>query len=218
MIMQKFTDIQCVVWDLDGTLYAPSQRMSAGILSAVYAKIQKELGWDMAKVKKEFYAIYGKVTQSQTETAAMICHMTTPQVAVDIDAYFTAHNPLPMDPSLVALFEQLSGFQHYILCNGATPSIKIRLTSLGLDPGIFKEIITSETVGVNKPHDNGFRYILDKTGLPPGMHLMVGDREQVDLLPAKALGMRTCLVWSPKPSLIADATVPTVYELSQILL
>jgi FMN phosphatase YigB (HAD superfamily) len=46
---------------------------------------------------------------------------------------------------------------------------------------------------------------------------MIGDREKVDILPAKALGIRTCMVWAIKPSMVADITIPTVYELSQVL-
>jgi FMN phosphatase YigB (HAD superfamily) len=58
---------------------------------------------------------------------------------------------------------------------------------------------------------------MEKTGLPPVAHLMIGDRERVDLVPAKKLGMKTCLVWAAEPSMVADITLPTVYDLSQVL-
>ena len=48
--------------------------------------------------------------------------------------------------------------------------------------------------------------ILWKSPAPP-LALMVGDRELVDLTP-KALGMKTCLVWALKPSIVADITLP----------
>ena len=58
---------------------------------------------------------------------------------------------------------------------------------------------------------------MKKTGLPPEAHLMIGDRELVDLAPAKNLGMHTCLVWSDKKSTIADATLLTVYDVAAML-
>jgi len=78
-------------------------------------------------------------------------------------------------------------------------------------------MVTSETVGTTKPHEAGFRYILAKTKLPPAQHLMIGDREAVDIVPAKKLGMKTCLVWSQVQSQIADITLPTVYDLGKVL-
>ena len=78
-------------------------------------------------------------------------------------------------------------------------------------------MVTAETVGTVKPHPEGFRYILGKTGLPPEQHLMIGDREAVDLVPAKQLGMHTCLVWSEKKSAVADITLATVYDVVRLL-
>ena len=94
---------------------------------------------------------------------------------------------------------------------------KETLVALGLPVDTFKEMVTSETVGVTKPEEKGFRYIMDKTGLPPEAHMMIGDREAVDFAPAKKLGMHTCLVWSEEKSKIADITLPTVYEVADIL-
>ena len=49
-------------------------------------------------------------------------------------------------------------------------------------------------------------------------HLMIGDRDPVDLAPAQALGMHTCLVWTDTPGQHADITIPTTYDLEQYLL
>ena len=88
----------------------------------------------------------------------------------------------------------------------------------GLNANIFTGIVTSEKVGVNKPELKGFQYILNKTQLSADEHLMIGDREEVDLVPAKKLGMKTCLVWSNKKSEIADITVKDVYAIKNFLL
>ena len=90
---------------------------------------------------------------------------------------------------------------------------------LGLPKETFVKIVTSEHAGANKPDPAGFQYIVDhyrdyssSVYDPPARQevlsatagsnntkfLMVGDRPLVDLAPAKALGMQTCLVWREK--------------------
>jgi HAD superfamily hydrolase (TIGR01549 family) len=212
--MKHFSDILVCIWDIDGTLYPLTPAMSQEILEAAYQIIQEHMGWDRAKTLVEFKKVHHVITPSSTEAAAMICHMDTAIVAQKTDAYFNRLRYVKRDPKLITLFEQLSGYQHYLLGNGYRKYISQALDLLGIGSGIFKEIVTSEIVGVNKPEENGFRYILDKTGLPPWQHLMIGDREKVDLAPARALGMKTCLVWSTTKSNVADCTVDSVYDVA----
>jgi HAD superfamily hydrolase (TIGR01549 family) len=214
----KIPNIKIIIWDVDGTLYAPSIAMGKAVLESAYATIERRMGWPRYKVEEEFAKVHEKITLSQTEAVSIICGITTAEAARETDAHLNRSQFISRDEKLIALFRQLSGFSHYILGNGSHDLIIAGLDALGLDRNQFKEIVTSEIVGVNKPNDAGFRYIMQKTGLPPESHMMVGDRENVDLAPAKALGMHTCLVWSPKPSLVADVTLLTVYELSQILI
>jgi HAD superfamily hydrolase (TIGR01549 family) len=215
--MKQFSHINVCIWDVDGTLYPPSETMTREVLESAYKVIEESTGWNREKTIKEFEKVHGVLTPSSTEAVALICNIATSQAAIRTDEYFNRAQFLKRDTKLIALFEQLSGLRHFILGNGNKRNISKALTVLGIPLTTFDEIVTSETVGVNKPEDNGFRYILDKTGLPANEHLMIGDREKVDILPAKALGIQTCMVWAIKPSMVADITVPTVYELSQVL-
>ena len=206
-----------LIWDIDGTMYAPREEISREILEAAYKTIMECNGWNRDKTLTEFQKVHKVITPSSTEATAIICHMTTTQAAVKTDEYFDRLRFIRHDPKLVTLFEQLSGFRHFLLGNGTIKNIRIALRAMGVSPATFDEIVTSETVGVNKPEENGFRYILEKTGKPAQEHLMIGDREKVDIIPAHTLGMKTCLVWAAKPSAVADVTLPSVYDLSQIL-
>lgn len=216
-MVKHLSDISVCIWDVDGTLYPPSEIMTREVLESAYKVIEECTGWNREKTLFEFEKVHGVLTPSSTEAVALICNITTSQAAIKTDEYFNRAQFLTRDTKLIALFEQLSGFRHFILGNGNKKNISKALIVLGVPIATFDEIVTSETVGVNKPEDNGFRYILDKTGLPASAHLMIGDREKVDIIPARDLGIRTCLVWAIKPSMVADITVPTVYELSQLL-
>jgi putative hydrolase of the HAD superfamily len=93
--------------------------------------------------------------------------------------------------------------------------VRETLPVLGISPSIFELIATSEITGTNKPDPAAFEFILSRTGLPAGAHLMVGDREDVDIEPAKSVGMHTCLVWGK--GRISEYSLPSVYDVPLIL-
>ena len=213
-----FKNIKVLVWDFDGTLYPPNRQLWQAVRQAEYKTIMTYTGWDKDKVVAEFNKLHQKRIPSATETVAYLSGITTAQAAVEMEQYFDRRQFLKRDVKLIKLFAQLTGFRHVTLANGVIERHIQTLKVLGLPKETFELMVTSEVVGVTKPHDKGFRYILYYTKLPPEEHLMIGDREIVDLAPAKKLGMKTCLVWSQERSKIADVTLPTVYQIAKLLL
>lgn len=212
-----FKNVRILIWDFDGTFYKPIPPLWKKIREAEYLTIKNYTGWQMAKVIIEFDKLHKKVLHSATACVAQLSSISTGQAAVEMEKYFDRRKFLKRDPKLIKLFQKLSNFGYYILANGSIRGITDTLKKLGIDRKIFREIITSEIVGVTKPDNNGFKYILSKTNLPPGSHLMIGDRENVDLVPAKKLGIKTCLVFSSTKSEIADLSLPSVYDLEKYL-
>jgi putative hydrolase of the HAD superfamily len=98
-----------------------------------------------------------------------------------------------------------------ILTNGLISKIKQSLSVLGISPELFELIGSSEITGTNKPDPQAFTFMIGKTGFAAASCLMVGDRDEVDIIPAKAAGMKTCFVWGK--SRIADLSLPRVYDL-----
>lgn len=58
----------------------------------------------------------------------------------------------------------------------------------------FDIIAGSDDVGIPKPDERIFSHALDMAGCAPFEALMVGDRFDNDIIPAKALGMRTARI------------------------
>lgn len=216
--MIRFPSVKVLIWDVDGTFYPPTPDVVGAVLESAYRTIEKYTRWPREKVIEEFEKVHDKVTPSQTQAVSVICNIPVAQAARDTDSFLNRTQFISRDERLIALFEKLRGLTHYILGNGAKETIREGLAVLGLDEKIFEEIVTSETVGENKPSEKGYRYIMGKTGLPADAHLMIGDREHVDLAPAHALGMKTCLVWATTPGQVADVSIPTVYDLAQFLM
>lgn len=216
-INMKFHDIQILIWDFDGTFYKPNPELFAKVREAEYRVIMEHTGWNHDKTIAEFNKYYKTITPSATQTVAHICGITTTEAALIMEKYYDRRQFLSRDQKLIDLFGKLKNYTHYILANGVRHRLEETLAVLGVPKEIFAEIVTSQQAGENKPSDKGFRYILGKTGLPPEVHLMIGDRESVDVIPAKAVGMHTCLVWSDTASIIADVTLPTVYQVADVL-
>lgn len=212
-----FSGIRILIWDFDGTLYPPNPALFAAIREAEYKTIMAHTGWSRQQAKEAFEKLYKTVYPSATETVARIVGIPTADAAVEMEHYFDRRDFLARDERLIALFEKLKDYRHIILANGAIRRHKETLAALGVAPETFELFVTSEVVGKTKPHPEGFRYVLDYTKLPPENHLMIGDRDAVDLAPARALGIKTCLVWSDTPGSHADATLTTVYDVATIL-
>ena len=60
----------------------------------------------------------------------------------------------------------------------------------------FTNIITGDDIAERKPALDGFYAMIERSAVPANQILYVGDRVAVDILPAKELGMQTCLVYA----------------------
>lgn len=215
--MRTLSGIKVFIWDFDGTLYKPNPALFAAVREAEYRVIIEHTGWSRDQATEAFAKLHKRVYPSATETVGRIVGISTADAAVEMEQYFDRRDFVTRDEKLIDLFRKLKDFRHMTLANGVIARHKETLAVLGLPAYTFELMVTSEVVGKTKPHPEGFRYILNYTKLPPPVHLMIGDREAVDLVPAKKLGMKTCLVWSEEKSTIADVTLSTVYELMNML-
>ena len=214
---KDFFDIRVCIWDFDGTLYRAGEAFHNDILETQYHLIMNHRGWEKKKAVEEFHKLYKVTTPSSTEVVSKLANVSIAQAAIEGEQINHRLKYIFRDEKLIQLFSTLSHHSHFILANGIKENILPALVTLGVPYTTFIEIVTSEVVGVNKPQPEGFLYIMEKTGLPAQQHLMIGDRDDVDLKPAKALGMRTCRVWTDKKSDVADITLPNVYEIANML-
>ncbi len=212
-----FQNIKVLIWDFDGTLFRSNEALFQAVREAEYRVIMSHTHWDREKTKAEFSKKYKVVSPSGTTVTAMLANIATRQASHETEKYFNRSDYLSLDAKLVALFQVFLGYRHVLLTNGIETHIRSTIQTLGFATSPFEHIITPETTGVTKPDLKAFSAVLNYTKLPANQHLMVGDRELVDLAPAKQLGMKTCLVWSEKKSDIADVTLPDVYSLASLL-
>lgn len=216
--MTKLSGIKILIWDFDGTLFKPNEDFFHAVREAEFQVLMKHMGWTREKAEEEFQKVYKVVYPSATQTIGVLAGISTAQAAHEMEDLFDRRDFVARDEKLIALFTKLKYYRHIMFGNGIIAKHKETLPVLGISPDTFELFVTSEIVGKTKPSPDGFQYILNYTNLPPPVHLMIGDRETVDLAPAKALGMKTCLVWNDMKSLHADVVLPQVYNLATILL
>jgi FMN phosphatase YigB (HAD superfamily) len=77
--------------------------------------------------------------------------------------------------------------------------LDIILPSLGIDTKWFTYILGPDQVTKPKPALDGFRKMIELSGIEPSHVLYIGDDVHKDLLPAKEVGIKAGLLWKESP-------------------
>ncbi|MBI2028827.1 HAD family hydrolase [Candidatus Gottesmanbacteria bacterium] len=213
------TKIKIIAWDLDGTLFQSQKDLSIAMAGA-FVKIlseSKNLNEDDArKLLSESVAIHKGVTKSLEALGCgdRISIIKRVESIVDKASY------LKVDQKLQKMFTDLSNYKHAIASDTSHTIINKELEALGLSSSIFESITGVDDAKTTKPDRMFYQVMLNKGNYNPSDYLVVGDRVAIDLIPAKELGMMTCLVWSnevdPERSRRADFVLPTVYNVADL--
>jgi FMN phosphatase YigB (HAD superfamily) len=83
-----------------------------------------------------------------------------------------------------------------IFTNVTSKSLFSTLKLIDIDKEWFTHTINGDDIKERKPALDGFNLMIKKSNLLPKEILYVGDLINKDILPAKAVGMRTCLLWA----------------------
>jgi HAD superfamily hydrolase (TIGR01549 family) len=205
--------VRYLLWDIDGTLYRSREELAEAILDETYSRISSGLSIPYEEARRRFLALYSELGGATAAVIKLGLSRELIQQAVDsVDKTKYVRR----DPRLREMLEvKLRDFTHIIVTNTSKRGTLRTLEILGLSPNIFQGIITADDVHRSKPDTEPFEKALEMTGELADQHVSIGDREKVDIAPAKKLGMRTIFVWGI--SKLADASVATVYGVPEIL-
>ncbi len=123
-------------------------------------------------------------------------------------------------PGADVVLKRLAGEYTLALAGNAPADIVDVLDDLGVLRW-FRHTDVSGSLGIKKPDERFFRTILDRAGFAPSEAIMIGDRLDNDIIPAKQVGLRT--VWmrqgryaalEPRvPDELPDETISDLEEL-----
>ena len=212
---KKLKNIKILVWDVDGTLYQSDPEVSQRIKKAFWQRLAQIKGVSLKEAKKIFEK-EKKRWRSSTLTLEKLGCGGVVEILQEIETKVDKASFLSLDPKLVKTFKSLSRFRHLALSNSLEKTTERTLKTLGVR-SFFEKIISVEERGSVKPSLSSFKKVLSYTGILSQLHLAIGDREELDLVPAKKLGMKTCLVWQKSDHPSVDISIARVYDIVKIL-
>jgi FMN phosphatase YigB (HAD superfamily) len=212
--------LKVLAWDLDGTLYPPVLALE----EAINGEILKALALSLACSETEA-AVYYADKKKQLKSSTRVLN----GAGIDGNDFFTKlWQELPLDryikpnPELHKLFKSSQQFIHVLHTNSNTLEVVERkLDCIGLSIDNFSEILTFPRAGCQKPDVEAFEMLLESTSQQPGQILYIGDRPEVDLIPASKVGLHTALVTYGRENLSGfkpDLVFETVKEVLKQLL
>lgn len=206
----RFAKIKVIAWDMDTTLYKPDPKLGEAFLNGCVEEVARVKSLSFEDAKKLFDQTR-KTTSSSTQ-AFINLGVGDFYTMWEIQKRIGKVNYLKKDPKLAQIFLKLDKYRHFMISNSVPEEIETVLGAIGLSKSYFEKLISVADTGEPKPSLKPFELLLKITGLPAEQHVYIGDREKVDIEPAKKLGMKTILVWGE--SKIADLSLPTVYDVA----
>jgi putative hydrolase of the HAD superfamily len=193
--------LEHIFFDLDHTLW-DFERNSEEALGEIIEKCKFDC--DFSFTLKEFLEIYkplneqmwqlyreNKITKEDLRIrrfgdALKQFGITDPKIAEHIADEYVKISPRKTNlfPHAMDTLDYLSKkYTLHIITNGFSEiqSVKLKMSKIDI---FFDEVITSEAIGVKKPHPDIFSHALKKSGAKKENSLMVGDNYEADILGA----------------------------------
>ena len=193
--------VRALIFDMDGTLYE-SGALDRQYADAVVAYTAEQRGLPPEKALELFRAkraaLRARLGRTPTTTGTMV------ELGFDLehwiawrDARVRPEGALRRDDMLRSLLQDLKKrFVLVVVTNNSVEMVRRTLGAIGIDD-LFDRVFTLQDVGLIKPDPGIYRRVAEALGIPPEQCMSIGDRPQVDLEPAAAVGMQTFLVAGP---------------------
>jgi FMN phosphatase YigB (HAD superfamily) len=199
------------IWfDLAGTLYKETVMFNEAhdqLRFDAYATVTGQ--GDPVKAKAEFLKAYKRHGSNSAVFASLGKPSNFWMQAMDSLDFGAIISP---DPEVTETLRRLKEFQPIsIYTNFKRSKIFEVLELLEIPAEWFSNILSGDDVTRRKPALDGFYEIIRISGLPAEKILYVGDRVDVDIVPAKSLGIHTCLVYGTSDQ--ADYCINSMREI-----
>jgi HAD superfamily hydrolase (TIGR01549 family) len=214
---QWISEIEALGWDLDGTLYRSFPTSKSPIPKMIRKKqlaaVANKMGWELERTKREYKKRYLKLG-SNTKTMISfgidgIEFFTSFWDEIDLKQY------IKKDERVIQLFEALGSKRHFLISNSnRIDQVKKKLGLIGLKPEVFELIVSTVDLRAVKADPKPFLVALERLDLKPEQVMFVGDRVSTDIMGARGVGMRTCIVWGNADE--ADVSLRNVYEVGTL--
>jgi putative hydrolase of the HAD superfamily len=194
-----------VLFDLDDTLLDHSTAVAAALdrwLPALGVRVTPEIHALWAEIQEPHLAAWRERRISFAEQRRRRLRDFLPAVRVEhpddddeldrifggfLRAYESASRTFPDVAGALTVLAD-AGLATAVLTNGSTEQQNGKIARVGLT-GRLGPVFTVDDLGVAKPDPAAFRLACERWGRAPGEVLSIGDRYDLDVLPARAAGL-----------------------------
>lgn len=212
-----------IIFDMDGTLYPLKAGFDKSeIAKLVLANTAAYLADQLKVSARKAQSILDGILRSYGTNSLSI--KLEKEFGLNRAAYFTKVWDLPAERFIrpdkelrPLLLKLLPEFQLFLISDA--PRIWIdKVLSVLRVRDVFGDGIYSGEGDVRKSTGNAFSKIVEERQIEPALCVSVGDKESADILPAKAVGMKTVYVSRQgKATTEADAMIKDLNGLEQVL-
>lgn len=205
-------NIKVIGWDVDATLFKNPKSLFTHFKNESYKRVAKRHNLSPNEAKKLYTKTYKEVG-SNTDTFIKL-DIGGRKGIRELLSKIDYSKFIKDDPKIRETFNKLKKFKHVILTNTSKKATLNVLKTIGLSLNVFTAVITAEDLEKSKPNPEAFLKITEVTKVKPEECVYIGDRDNVDIVTPKKLGMKTILVWGESKS--ADVSLRTVYEIPEL--
>jgi tRNA threonylcarbamoyl adenosine modification protein (Sua5/YciO/YrdC/YwlC family) len=196
------SSLRGLIFDMDGTLYASSvldRAYAQGFIQAVADRFEES----RPAAARRFVAAEAHWAQKKKRTVSK--YFVLESLGIGHERWAATYGRrLPIETALKPWPRLISGLQiasrHFrlgIVTNNHSGLTERTLATLGLGE-IFDDVLTLTESKHLKPNSALYERMAEKLGLAPKNCLSLGDRHDLDLKPAKSIGMQISLTRGPK--------------------
>lgn len=212
--MLKSGKLKAVGFDVDGTLYSIPDVMSIEISREVTQMAARILGRDVDEFAEEYVQ---KRDHLRSNTMTLNSYgLDGEKIFQGVVDNFPMEKYVSRDEKLIKIIARLKEkYQLFIITNGSAKQVDRKLKLIGLDKNDFNPRIYCYDQGWLKPDPAPFLAALESLELQAAECVYIGDREDIDIESAQAVGMKT--IYIRGESKLADSYCDTVYDIVNIL-
>lgn len=225
--MWDVKQIKAVGFDVDGTLYHTPEAMGAHVGKILIQKAAETLSQDPDDLAEEYLKRRDEY-RSNTLTLNSF-GLEGEKIFQNVWDEIAIEKYVVRDSKLIKMIENLKNkYRLFIITNGTGRQVERKLTYLGLNFHDFDPRIYCYDQRWVKPEPAPFLAAIESLELKPEEIVYIGDREDIDIEGANAVGMKTIFVGGPSARSIssgqassgftslADLSCSDVYSIADI--
>lgn len=214
MTDSKLVGIRSIGFDVDGTLYHAPDAMSLEVGKILIQKAAEALAQDPDDLAEEYIKRRDQY-RSNTQTLNSF-GLEGEKIFQDVWDSVAIEKYVLKDVRLAKMIRELKKqYKLFLISNGTGHQVERKITYLGLNYRDFDPRIYCYDQGWVKPEPAPFLAAIESLNMKPEEIVYIGDRQDVDIEGALAVGMKTVFVGGKSEK--ADVSCETVYDIGLLL-